>query len=320
MSQQRRSLAVDLGGLVLPTPVMIASGCAGTGRELHGLVEMRRVGAVVSRTITVTARQGSAAPRIAESPAGIVWSTGLQNPGIDAFIATEMPALASDGPPLVVSIGGGTLEDYVRLTSALQGHPEVAGIEIHLSGPDLELDRPVLGVHADRVTEIVGAVARMSLVPVFAKLPGGVDVLPIAVAAARAGATGLTLSGSPPALAVDATTGRARLGDTIGWLAGPALKPQTLRALYEVSRALPRMSLIASGGIATAADALEAMVAGATAVQVGSATLIDPTAAVSIAQGIVQELKARALVSPVQFRGALVQAQRRDRAGKGAST
>ena len=129
------------------------------------------------------------------------------------------------------------------------------------------------------MTEIVGAVARMSLVPVFAKVPGGLDVVPIAIAAARAGASVLTLTGSPPAYAVDASSSRPILGGGSGWLSGPALKPLTLRAIADVARALPRMPLVASGGIGTAVDAIEAMIAGATAVQVGVAALIDPTVA-----------------------------------------
>ncbi len=302
MSAQRRSLAVDLGGLILPTPVLIAAGCAGTGRELSGLVEVRKLGGVVTRTITVESRPGAAPPRIAESQSGIVWNTGRQNPGIDAFIATELPSWTKVGVPLVVSIGGGSLEEYVRLTGALQGQPGVLGIEVDLSGPDDEWERPMLGAHVDRVTEIVGAVARMSLVPVFAKAPGGLDVVPIAIAATRAGASVLTLTGSPPAYAVDASSSRPILGGGSGWLSGPALKPLTLRAIADVARALPRMPLVASGGIGTAVDAIEAMIAGATAVQVGVAALIDPTSPVSIAQGIVAELKRRSLVSPMQLR------------------
>jgi dihydroorotate dehydrogenase (NAD+) catalytic subunit len=201
-----------------------------------------------------------------------------------------------------VSIGGGTLEEYVRLAGALQGHDGVAGIEIALWGPDTELDRPVLGAHAERVTEVVGAVARMSLVPVFAKLPGGVDVVPLAVAAARAGATGLTLCASPPALAMDAAAGRPSVGGAEGWLAGPALKPMTLRAVTDVARALPRMPILASGGIRTALDAVEALAAGATAVQVGTAVLVDPEAPVAIARGIVGALQDRGMTSPAQLR------------------
>ncbi len=304
MTASTRSIGVDVAGVALATPVLIASGCAGSGKELHGLADLRRVGGLVSRTITVEPREGSAPPRIVESASGVVWDTGLQNPGIDAFVATELPTLAT-ASPVFVSIAGGTLEEYVRITGVLQGRAGVAAIEVHLSGPDRELERPVLGAHADRVTEVVGAVARMSLVPVFAKLPGGVDVVPLAVAAARAGASGLTLCASPPALAIDAAATRPALGATGGWLAGPALKPLTLRAVAEVHRALPRMPIVACGGIRTAGDAVEAMLAGASAVQVGTATLVDPAAPVTIARGIVAELQRRAVGSPAELRGAV---------------
>jgi dihydroorotate dehydrogenase (NAD+) catalytic subunit len=303
VTARTRSIGVDLAGVALATPVLIASGCAGTGKELHGLVELRRIGGIVSRTVTVEPREGSAPPRIVESASGVVWETGLQNPGIDAFVATELTTLAASSSAVFVSIAGATLEEYVRITGVLQGRAGVAAIEVHLSGPDHELERPVLGAHADRVTEVVGAVARMSLVPVLAKLPGGVDVVPLAVAAARAGASGLTLCASPPALAIDAPASRPALGGTGGWLSGPALKPMTLRAVAEVHRALPRMPLVASGGIRNATDAVEAMLAGASAVQVGTATLLDPTAPVAIAKGIATELQRRAVASPADLRG-----------------
>lgn len=305
MTAARRSIGVDLAGVPLATPVLIASGCGGTGKELLGLVELRRVGGIVSRTITAEPSGGSAPPRIVESAAGIVWDTGLQNPGVDAFVAGELPALAAASQTVFVSIGGATLEDYVRITGVLQGRDGVAAIEVHLSGPDRELDRPVLGAHADRVTEVVGAVARMSLVPVFAKLPGGTDLVPLAIAAARAGASGLTLCASPPALAIDRVGTRPALGAAVGWLSGPALKPLMLRAIAEVHRALPKMPLVASGGIRSGEDAVEAMLAGASAVQVGVATLVDPTAPVTIAKGIVSELQRRAIDSPAALRGAV---------------
>ena len=136
MAGVKRTLSVDLQGFVLPTPVMIAAGCSGTGRELSGLVDLRKVGAVVSRSITLEADRGSPTPRIAETAAGIVWSTGLQNPGIDVFVEQELPRLARTGSHVVVSITGTTLEEYVRLTGSLQGRPEVSAIEVYLSGPD----------------------------------------------------------------------------------------------------------------------------------------------------------------------------------------
>ncbi|HTG47070.1 MAG TPA: dihydroorotate dehydrogenase [Actinomycetota bacterium] len=306
MPAKDRTLAVDLGGVTLPTPAMIAAGCAGGGRELAGLVDLHRVGGLVSRTITVHPRPGASTPRIAESPSGVVWNTGLQNAGIDAFVADELPRLARAGAPTFVSIGGGTLEEYVRLTSALQARPEVAAIEVYLSGRDETMDHEILGAHVERLVEIVGAVARTSLVPVFAKLPGGVaDVVTLARSAVRAGATGLTLSGSPPALAVELGTLRPALGDVTGWLSGPALKPLTLRTIFEVSVAMPHVPLIASGGIRTGSDAVECLLAGAWAVQIGTGSLVDPAAPVEVARGIAASLKALGLRAPGDLRGRL---------------
>jgi dihydroorotate dehydrogenase (NAD+) catalytic subunit len=302
----KRTLSVDLHGVVVPTPVMIASGCAGTGRELSGLVDVRKVGAIVSRSITLAPERGSPTPRIAESAAGVVWSTGMQNPGIDAFVAEELPRLAKGGAHVIVSIAGGTIEDFVRLTGALQGRPEVSGLEINMSGPDVALEREVLGDHVDRAAEVAGAVARMSLVPVFAKLPvHAPDIAEIARATVRAGVTGLTVGSPPPALAVGAERLRSELGGVTGWLSGPAVKPLMLRSVFEVARAAPDVPVIASGGIRSGEDAVEAMLAGAWAVQLGTATLIDPAAPVAVAQGIARYLKGKGMASPTDIRARL---------------
>ena len=306
MAGVKRTLSVDLKGLVLPTPVMIAAGCSGTGRELSGLVDLRKVGAVVSRSITVEPDRGSATPRIAETAAGVVWSTGLQNPGIDAFVEAELPRLARSGVHVVVSVSGTTLEEYVRLTGSLQGRPEVSALEVYLSGPDAELGREVLGAHADRAAEVAGAVARMSLVPVFAKLPMNAPNLgEIADAVIRSGVTGITVGGPPPALAIRAGKLGPALGGVTGFLSGPAIKPMMLRAVFEVSRAVPDAPVIAVGGIRSGEDAIEALLAGAWAVQVGTATLVDPVAPVAVAQGIVRFLKEKRVASPADMRGRL---------------
>ena len=306
MAGVKRTLSVDLGGIVMPTPVMVAAGCAGTGGELSGLVDLRKVGALVSRTITLESEKGSPTPRLAESSSGVVWSTGLQNPGIDAFIADELPRLAKSSAHVVVSIAGGSVEEYVRLTGSLQGRPDVSAIEVYLSGPDVELGRAMLGAHVDRAAEIAGAVARMSMVPVFAKLPMHASELPaIAQAVVRAGVTGVTIGGSPPALDVRSDRLRPGLGGVTGWLSGPCLLPMTLRAVFDVSRAVPETPLIAVGGIRTGDDAVEAFLAGAWAVQVGTAALIDPGAPVSVAQGVVRYLKAKGLASPADVRARL---------------
>ncbi len=307
MAGVTRTLAVDLGGgFVMPTPVMIASGCAGSGRELAGLVDLRKVGAIVTRTITIRPQKGSPPPRIAESPSGIVWSTGGQNPGIEAFISEELPRSASSPAPLVVSIGGGALDEFVAMASLLQGHPSVAAIEVNLLGADEELRRGEIGAHAERAAELAGAVARLSTVPVFAKIPiHSRDFVHVAVAVARAGVHGLTLGGSPRAAAVDAQRLRPALGPVVGWLSGAALKPLTLRAVIEVARALPTTPILAVGGIRSGLDAVECMVAGAWAVQVGAATLVDPGASVAVAQGVARFIKEKGFASPKDLRGRL---------------
>ena len=306
MAGVRRSIAVDLGGLVLATPVMIASGCAGTGREFAGLVDTRRVGAIVTRSITLRPRRGDPTPRIAETPAGITWSTGMQNPGIEVFIDEELPRFAKIGTAIIVSITGGTLEEYVRLTSLLQGKPGLAAIEVRLSEPDDELDRPLLGAYAERAAEIVGAVARMSVVPVFAKLPAvTTDLVELARGVVRAGAHGLTLLDAPQAMTVDANTLKPGLGAVTGWLSGPAMKPVTLRAVFDVARALPETPILAVGGVRSGQDAVEMLLAGAWAVQVGTATLIDPATPVEVARGVAGYLKEKRFGSPAELRGRL---------------
>lgn len=302
----KRSVAVDLGGLALATPVMVASGCAGTGRELTALIDTRRVGALVTRSITLHPRRGDPTPRIAESPAGITWTTGMQNPGIEGFIEEELPRYARAGTTVIVSIAGTTLEEYVRLTSLLQGRQEISAIEVRLSEPDDELGRPVLGAHLDRAAEIVGAVARMSMIPVFAKLPASTpDVVELAHGVVRAGAHGLTLLDPPPAMGVDATTMRPTLGPVAGWLSGPALKPLTIRAVFEVARAMPETPIVAVGGVRSGEDAVEMLLAGAWAVQVGTAALIDPSAPIEIARGVSEYLKEKRFASPADLRGRL---------------
>ncbi|MEO8423259.1 MAG: dihydroorotate dehydrogenase [Actinomycetota bacterium] len=306
MAGVKRSIAVDLAGLALATPVMVASGCAGTGRELTGLIDTRRVGAMVTRSITLRARRGVPTPRIAESPAGITWSTGIQNPGIEAFIEEELPRYVRAGTAVIVSIAGGTLEEFVRLTSLLQGRPEISALEVRLSEPDEELERAVLGSNADRAAEIVGAVARMSTIPVLAKLPASTpDIVELARGVVRAGAHGLTLLDSPPAMGVDPATLRPTLGPVAGWLSGPALKPLTIRAVFEVARAMPDTPIVAVGGVRSGDDAVEMLLAGAWAVQVGTATLIDPSAPIEVARGVSNYLKEKRFSAPADLRGRL---------------
>lgn len=303
MSPSKRTLAIDLGaGLVLPTPVIVAAGCAGTGRELPSMVDMKKIGAIVSRTVTARVEGGSPAPRIAESPSGTVWDTGWQNPGIDAFCDEELPSLVSSGTAVIVSVGPGSMEEAVRLAQSLSGQP-IAAVEVNLSVPDIEFRREELGLNVDRAIEISGAVARMSRVPVFAKIPlHAANFTEIARAVVHAGIHGVTVGGPLPAMAVDATSRTAALGDTIGWLSGPALKPMTLRRVLETSLVLPDTPVLACGGIRSGQDAVEAMLAGAWGVQAGTATLVDPTAPVEMARDIAKYLKGEGFNEPSDIR------------------
>ncbi len=300
------TLPVDLGGLTLRSPIVVASGCAGTGKEVGPLLEPAGLGALVSRSITLAPRTGSAGPRVAETPSGLLWSVGLQNPGVAAFVQDELPRLVRTGVPVIVSVTGGSLEEFVAVTSRVHVAPGVVAIEAHLDRPDEELDRPSFCARPERAAEVAGAVARMSRLPVFAKLPCLLpDLGDAARSCVRAGVHGLTVAGGLPAMGVDAKRGRPALGSVAGWLSGPAIRPVALRAVFEVARAVPGVPLMGGGGVTTGPEAAELLLAGAWAVQVGTATLVDPGAPARIAEGVAAYLEAHGLSSPADLRGDL---------------
>ena len=306
MAGVKPGLAVDLAGLQLAAPVLVASGCFGTGRELGGLVDLHRIGGIVTRTITAAPRRGGPGPRVAETASGMLSAVGWQNPGVEAFIAEELPRMVRPGLAVLVSVGGASLEEFVRVAGALRAAEGVASLEVALGGPDEELGLPSFAARPERAAEIVGAVARLSAVPVFAKLPACVSELAeTAHACVRAGAHGVTLIDGVPAMAVDSATMRPALGAVVGFLSGPAIRPIALRAVHEIALALPDVPVMGVGGVSTGDDAVELLLAGAWAVQVGTATLVDPAAPVEVAQGILGYLKAKGLTSPADLRGAL---------------
>jgi dihydroorotate dehydrogenase (NAD+) catalytic subunit len=295
---------VDLNGLVLPGPVLIASGCFGTGAELGGLFERRGVGGIVSRSITVNPRPGAPSPRLAETPSGFLSMVGLQNPGIDAFVADDLERMAALGLPVVASIAGGSVEEYVRLAAFLEGARGVVALEVYLSCADEELEGEPWLSRPDRAAEVAGAVARRSSLPVFVKLPAmSVGLVATAASCVRAGVHGLTLIDGVPAMGVDVERMRASLGAGTGYLSGPAVRPLALRAVYEVARALPGVPILGVGGVATGRDAAEMLLAGAWAVQVGTAVLVDPAAPARIAASLGEMLAERGLSSSSELRG-----------------
>jgi dihydroorotate dehydrogenase (NAD+) catalytic subunit len=298
------SLAVDLGGVRLANPVVAASGCLGTGRELGALVDVRALGGVVTRSLTYAPGRGGRTPRVAETSSGIVTAVGLQNPGVRAFLEEDLPRLAGAGVPVIASVGGTTLEEYLSVTAALHVRPGVVALETYVSGPDEERGGQPFYARIERLAEIVGAVSRLSHVPVFAKLPALLpDLVDAAHACIRVGAHGLTLIDGVPAMAIDPARLRARLASGIGVLSGPAIKPIALAAVYRVARALPDVPVMGVGGIATAEDAIEFLLAGAWAVQLGTALLVDPDAPVEVARGIAAYLGEKGVGSPADLRG-----------------
>lgn len=286
-------LEVALGPLRLPNPVVAASGTFGHGAELAALCDPRGIGAVTTKSVAVFASEGNPPLRVAEAPGGgMINSVGLPGPGVEAWIAHDLPALEARGARVIASIWGRTVADYEGAARALKevAHRIVA-IEVNLSCPNVEA-RAHIFAHAPETTRaatyaVVDAVGGAA--PVFAKLsPNVTDLVDIAGAALDAGATGLTLVNTVMGLVVDASTRAPRLGAGGGGLSGPPIKPIALRAVWEVSRAYPGVPIIGTGGVVTGEDAAEMLLAGASAVGVGTATFLDPRATLRIVEELAQ--------------------------------
>jgi dihydroorotate dehydrogenase (NAD+) catalytic subunit len=282
-------LAVDLGALRLPNPIVAASGTFGHGAEVAALCDPRDIGAVTTKSVAVFASEGNAPLRVAEaSGGGMINSVGLPGPGVDAWIEHDLPALEARGARVIASIWGRTVGDYEAAARALKevAHRVVA-IEVNLSCPNVEARAHVFAHAPETTREATQAVveALAGSAPVFAKLsPNVTDLVEIAGAALAAGATGLTLVNTVMGLVIDASTRAPRLGAGGGGVSGPPIKPVALRAVWEVARAHPGVPIIGTGGVSTGEDAVEMLLAGAAAVGVGTATFRDPRATLRIVE------------------------------------
>ena len=285
---------------------MVASGCF--GRELGHLIDLRKLGAIVTRSLTVQPQRGAPTPRMAETPSGLVSETGLQNEGLDAFREDELPLLQKLGVPVIVSIAGRTVEDYVHLTVGADLMRGVGAIEANLCSPSRERDGRWFASSPEGAAEVAGAVSRLTRLPVFVKLSADTTTLAAtAKACVRAGAHGLTLVHSLPAMAVDTATFKPRLAAVTGGLSGPAIHPIAVRAVYEVARALPEAPILGVGGVTSWEDAVELFLAGAWAVQIGTALFSNPGAAIDVTEGIQRFLRERGLSSPADLRGRMIE-------------
>ncbi|KHL12229.1 UNVERIFIED_CONTAM: dihydroorotate oxidase [Mumia flava] len=293
-------------GLRMPTPVMTASGCAAAGRELDQFFDVTSIGAVVTKSIMRSPRSGRPTPRMVETPSGMLNSIGLQGPGIDAFLARDLPWLVQRGARAFVSIAGETADEYVELARRVGQAPGVAGIEVNISCPNVENRGMVFACDPDSSYRVLSEV-RPHIpddIPVFAKLtPDVTDITIVAGAAADAGADGVTVINTLLGIAMDPDTLRPRLGGVTGGLSGPAVRPVAVRAVWQIRRALPDLPIIGVGGIRTGFDALEMVLAGAAAVQVGTVIFHDPSAPVRVADELRDELAVRGFASLDEVRG-----------------
>jgi dihydroorotate dehydrogenase (NAD+) catalytic subunit len=298
-------LRVKLGRLALQNPVMVASGTFGYVREMAGFVRIERLGAVIPKTVTFRPRAGNPTPRTAETASGMLNAIGLDNDGITYFIEHHLPYLRTVGTAVIANIAGEDEDQFVTMTKMLGAEAGLAAIELNISCPNVShgLD---LGVDPRAVSRLVRRVRAACSLPIIAKLtPNVTDIVPIAAAAAEAGADAVSLINTLKGMAVDWRRRRPILANDIGGLSGPAIKPIALRMVWEVARALPGYPIIGIGGIATATDALEFLVAGATAIQVGTASFYHPPAAEDVLDQMTRLLDEAKVTDVAQMIGTL---------------
>jgi dihydroorotate dehydrogenase (NAD+) catalytic subunit len=294
--------AVTLGGLRLRNPVMPASGCFGP--QLRDLCDTTALGAVVTKTIFRDRRAGNPAHRLTETPAGMLNSVGIPSPGIDEFLEEVLPRYQALGPPVIVSVGGLSPPEYWDVTARLAGHV-AAAVEVNVSCPNLERGGLAIGADPDQVATTVEGVVASTGLPVIVKLTPNVgSIAEVAFASAEAGASALTVANTVVGMSVDLGPRRPVLGNHIGGLSGPAIKPVALRLAWEAIKAVP-IPVIGCGGIRTITDVLEFLVVGATAVQIGTATFAQPDAMNRMIRELPSAVAALGVTSVLELIGTL---------------
>jgi dihydroorotate dehydrogenase (NAD+) catalytic subunit len=287
----RTIMSVDICGIMLRNPVITASGTFGYGEEFAPYLDMEAIGAFVTKGLSLLPKAGNPTPRIVETRGGMLNAIGLQNVGIDAFIARKVPYLRTINTPAIVNFFGNTQEEYAELASRLDGIPEVAGLEVNISCPNVKQGGIVFGTDPAAASSVIAAVRAATSKPVIAKLsPNVSDVVVMAKACVDAGADALSLINTLTGMAIDLKSRRPVLANVTGGLSGPAIKPVALRMVWQVARAV-KVPVLGIGGIMTAADALEFILAGATAVQVGTANFLEPGVSARIAREMEQYLE-----------------------------
>jgi len=297
------NLSVEIAGIKLQNPVVTASGTFGYGDEIIDLVDVSRLGAIITKTITLERRTGNPPPRIFETPSGMLNTIGLQNVGLEEFLKNKLSGVLKLSVHVIVSIAGSTCEEYVELTKRLSKIKGIAGIELNLSCPNLK--KKIICRDKALFTEIITKTSQASSLPVIAKLsPHVQDIAATAALAQKSGAGAVSLVNTFPAMAINTETLRPRLSTVMGGLSGPCIRPIALRCVWEAASNVS-IPVIGGGGIASAQDALEFLIAGATAISVGTAGFVDPQAAVKIVDGLEKYMERKKIGYISEIVGAL---------------
>ena len=299
-------LSTTLGNAWFPSPLFTASGCASSGKELAQFIDLREIGAVVTKSVMSKPRHGRATPRMAETPSGMINSIGLQGPGIDQFLAHDLPWLVSQKARVIVSIAGETVEEYATLARKVRSAPGISALEVNISCPNVENRGLVFACDPDASRRVIDGVRKTlgGELPIIAKLSSDVtDLVSIAKGVVDAGADGLALINTVLSMVINLDTMRPHLGGKTGGLSGPAIRPIAVRAIYQVHEALPAVPILGMGGVASGRDALELILAGAKGVSVGTASFGDPAAIITIQNELKELLKARGFTSVAEAVG-----------------
>ncbi|CAB4902580.1 unannotated protein [freshwater metagenome] len=277
--------STKIGSKRFSNPIFTASGCASSGSELAQFLPLDEIGAIVTKSIMTKPRTGRATPRMAETPSGMLNSIGLQGPGIDTFLEVDIPWLVSQQAKIIVSIAGETVDEYGVLARRLRAVNGISAVEVNISCPNVENRGQVFACHTDTAAAVIEAVRRNigGELPIVAKLsPDVTDIVEIARSVINAGVDGLALINTLLGMVIDTNTMKPKLAGKTGGLSGPAIRPVAVRAIYQVHQAFPNTPIVGMGGVASGRDAFELILAGASAVSVGTATFGDPTAVIKI--------------------------------------